>query len=275
VIEAFLAEQPKKFSGTHVSTDGHTLLSYDMPIARHAPNSTMLIIRYTSAPSTTTRTHVREVESATRHTRPDLFVSNVEAIDNDRRELFPNIGPGARARTRAARAQGHTMRMTVSKSKREISFDSDLETMFQEYQHLEANRSRGTSTSSFAIALLGNAMYAKPFKWNIQPTVLEEPKVALRHYQTLGISTSKSANAQRADYFEELAKHLADEAKEVTQYAYETYGDSGSLIAGCGRDHFPEDIKNRLRFLNYGHSKVVDAARLHEFLSKTRSPQFH
>lgn len=112
VIEAFLAEQPKQFSGTHVSTDGHTLYSYTMPIARHAPDKTMLIIRYANAPSSTTRQHVRGVESYTRQLRPDLFISYVEDIDNDRRELFPNFGPGARARARAARSQGPTMRLT-------------------------------------------------------------------------------------------------------------------------------------------------------------------
>jgi hypothetical protein len=116
VIEAFLNEQAKKISGTHVSTDGHTLYSYTMPIARHAPDKTMLIVRYANAPSSTTRQHVRAVEAATRNTRQDLFISYVEDIDNDRRELFPNIGPGARARTRAARSQGPTMRLT-SKSK--------------------------------------------------------------------------------------------------------------------------------------------------------------
>jgi hypothetical protein len=103
VIAAFLNEQAKQFSGTPINTDGHTLYSYTMPIARHAPNKTMLIIRYANAPSSTTRTHVRGIEIATRQMRPDLFVSYVEDIDNDRRELFPNIGPGARSRGRSAR----------------------------------------------------------------------------------------------------------------------------------------------------------------------------
>ena len=160
----------------------------------------------------------------------------------------------------------------------EIQFDPDLEKMFQEYQHLESSRSRGTSTSSFSVALLGNAMYSQPCKmpkWSIQPTILEEPKAALRYFNSLGIPTSKSANARQADYFEDLAQRLKKEAGEVAQFAYDTYGEKGPLIAGCLQDHFPDDIKDRLRFLNYGHTKVSAAARLHRFLSKTRSPQFH
>jgi hypothetical protein len=115
VIEAFLAEQAKKFSDTPISTDGHTLYSYTMPIARHAPDKTMLIIRYNNAPSSTTRKHVRGIEIATRGMRPDLFVSYVEAIDNDRRELFPNIGPGARSR-------GRSMRLTSGSERGKLIF---------------------------------------------------------------------------------------------------------------------------------------------------------
>ena len=213
VIAAFLDEQTKKFSGTHVSTDGHTLYSHTMPIARHAPNKTMLIIRYANAPSSTTRQHVRSVESDTRRLRPDLFVSYVEDIDNDRRELFPNIGPGARSRGRSARLSSGS-RLEQS----EIQFDPDLETMYQEYQRLESSRSRGTSTSSLAIALLDDAIYDKPLKmpkWNSQPTILHEPKAALRYFHTLGLSTSKAENAQRAEYFDMLSRSLKKEANEV------------------------------------------------------------
>lgn len=277
IIEAFLEEKPRKLSGTHVSTDGHTLFSYTMPIARHAPNSTMLIIRYTSAPSSTTRQHVRDIESATRLTRPDLFISNVEAIDNDRRELFPNLGPGAKARMRSLREQKRPLQLAKG-TREEIQFDPELEAMYREYKLLESTRARGTSTPSLAIALLGDAMYAQPCKmpkWSIQPTILEEPKAALRYFHTLGISTSKAANAQRAEFFQNLAQELKVEAEEVAQFAYETYGEKGPLISGVLQDHFPQNIKDRLRFLNQGYTKVRDAVRLHEFLSKTRSPQFH
>lgn len=161
--------------------------------------------------------------------------------------------------------------------KSEIAFEPDLETKYQQYQRLESRRFRGTSTPSLVLALLGDEMYDKEFKmpkWSGRVTMLQEPKVAVRYNTSIGISTSKSANFQRAAYFLNLRAQLEDELAEVTRYAYETYGDHGPLISGAVRDHFPADIKDRLRFLNHGLTKVTDAARLHEYLSKTRSPLF-
>jgi hypothetical protein len=39
-------------------------------------------------------------------------------------------------------------------------------------------------------------------------------------------------------------------------------------------DHFPTNVKDRLRFLSAATNVSSDARQLHEFLSKTRSPLF-
>ena len=102
-----------------------------------------------------------------------------------------------------------------------------------------------------------------------------EPKVAIRHVFDWGIPTSKSAHAQKADSFHDLAVKMGDEWDATVNLAVEAYGSQGSLISGVYRDHFPEDVKQRLRFLNSAKNLAGDASRLHEYLSTTRSPLFH
>ena len=150
-----------------------------------------------------------------------------------------------------------------------IQFDDLLERMYQTYQ-----RKRG---SSIAETVLGDTSYERKFKmpkWNILVSMLQEPKVAIRYGHTLGIPTSKDAHRQRAEYFTELYHELGTTHNQLGTLASEIYGDHGPLVSGIIHNHFPPDIKNRLRFLSDAKNLVGDAARLHEYLSKTRSPLF-
>jgi hypothetical protein len=67
---------------------------------------------------------------------------------------------------------------------------------------------------------------------------------------------------------------MNNEWQHAVNLAIEAYGNQGSLISGVYSDHFPDDVKQRLRFLAHGNSLALDAAHLHEYLSKTRSPIF-
>jgi len=149
-----------------------------------------------------------------------------------------------------------------------VKFDDQLEAAYVGYQN------RGRSIEEL---VLGDATYERRFKmpkWNGPVTMLQEPKVAIRHNQVLGISTSKNANRQRAEYFTNLYHEIGRTYTDLANLALETYGNDGPQVSGIIRSHFPRDIKDRLRFLSAAKNATGDAARLHEYLAKTRSPLF-
>lgn len=163
-----------------------------------------------------------------------------------------------------------------------IQLEPELEQMFQNCQRELDVASSGRyrpedSAQIMARHVLGDDVYehrAHMPGWNGTVSMLQEPKVAIRHAHDWGIPTSKSAHAQRADFFANLAQKLDNEWNSTVDLAVAAYGSCGSLISGIYRDHFPSDVKNRLRFLSHGKNLAVDAARLHQYLSKTRSPLF-
>ena len=148
-----------------------------------------------------------------------------------------------------------------------IQLEPELEQMFQLYQQ----------NHNLTLSVLGDELYNRQVrmpKRNGTVSMLDEPSVAIRHVFDWGIPTSKSAHAQRADFFHDLSQRMDKEWNATVDMAIEAYGKQGSLISGVYRDHFPPDVKDRLRFLAHGKNLTTDAARLHEYLSKTRSPLF-
>jgi hypothetical protein len=121
-------------------------------------------------------------------------------------------------------------------------------------------------------------MYAREVKmpkYNGTVNMLEEPKVAIKYANAWGIPTSKSAHSQRAEYFRSLTRIFNDNYDDFLMKAIERYGSgNGALISSVYRNHFPDDLKNRLRFLSHGLIQIRSAIRLHVYLSKTRSPLF-
>jgi hypothetical protein len=157
-----------------------------------------------------------------------------------------------------------------------MKLSADFEKSFQEYQDaidrgLEPRR-------SLAMAIFGDDTYVRTIKLrgrNGDVDMLREPKVAVRRVGQWGIPTSKHAHALRADGLDEVARAMEEEYQYVIGSALKRYGDGdGRIISGVIRDHFPDDVKNRLRFLAHGLPMVRDAVRLHKYLSKTRSPLF-
>lgn len=153
----------------------------------------------------------------------------------------------------------------------EVSFDPEMETKFQAYR-----REPQTDEARCEI-VLGDPTYGRRVrmpKWNIQVTMLEEPKVAVRYAHSWGIPTSKEAHRQRAERFRTDSLEYRKTREELVGHAYAAYGKHGPLISGVVRDHFPADVKHRLRFLDTATYLTDAAARLHEKLSKSRSPSF-
>jgi hypothetical protein len=159
----------------------------------------------------------------------------------------------------------------------EIQFDPELEGMYQSFKTLESARRGGDTNLSYAIALLGDEIYAKRFRMpgvTGPVTPLVNPKVAIRYDLTPTISTSRHANSLRADHFITLHDKIDSDLAQLADLALNTYGSQGPLVSGCIRDHFPTDIKDRLRFLSQGKTHLQDAIGFHNYLAHTRSPRF-
>lgn len=153
---------------------------------------------------------------------------------------------------------------------KEVTFDAEMERTYQTYPDRP-------SEEDAASIILGDPAYGRRVKmpkWNGTVTMLQEPRVALRYWHSWGIPTSKDAHRQRAEYFERLHGEYEDTYRDLVAYALEQYGTRGPLISGVVQEHFPAHVKNRLRFLSRAKNLTSDARRLHEFLSKTRSPAF-
>lgn len=157
-------------------------------------------------------------------------------------------------------------------SRREIR-DPEIARMFKE------SGSKGTlgEHDKTVESILGDPMYHKHFKmpkWNRKATVLDTPDVAIKHWNELGISRSKNAHAKRAEHFRELLARFKSEHQRLLTEGERAYGKEGSVISGGFREDWPSEMKDRIRFVSYGTALLTDAARLHEALSKSRSPVF-
>jgi len=95
-----------------------------------------------------------------------------------------------------------------------------LEEMFQLYRN----------GGSLEDIVLGDPMYARRFKargWNIHPTILQEHSLAIRHWNELGIPTSKAAHRMRAERLVELRGQFQAEHSKFLHDAEARYGGSG------------------------------------------------
>jgi len=153
----------------------------------------------------------------------------------------------------------------------DLELSSDLERHFRQYA------SGGESRELMADLLLGDDSYVERLpmpKYNGPVCMLTEPRVAVRYANKLGVSTSKHAHALREDYFRELATSLEVAWNDLVDRCVRLFGKPGPLVSGVYRSHFPDEAKDRLRFLAHGKVMAADAARLHHYLSTTRSPLF-
>ena len=83
----------------------------------------------------------------------------------------------------------------------------------------------------------------------------------------MAISQRRYDELMGGSRFEEARKHFRRACtasklhRACTLSALERYGDHGPQISGCMRDHFPEDVKDRLRALAQAVTAEGDAAR--------------
>ena len=135
--------------------------------------------------------------------------------------------------------------------------------------------------NSLTEAVLGNEpIYTRRFrmpKFNNPVTALQTADVAIRHHNELGIPTSKHAHTLRADFLRDLKRRFDKEGTRLFREGKKAYGtyEHGPLISGGFHEHWPTALKDKLRFLAHGETKLSDAIQLHQKLSKTRSSAFH
>jgi len=122
----------------------------------------------------------------------------------------------------------------------------------------------------FAEIVLGDGRYAVryPFpKWNIRPTVLQEPRLFPRVFPEL----SSTDHAQLSETFESKARRISEKHHQLLERGRRLYGTEGSLISGGFREHWPEKIKNEVRQLAHASTLLADASRAHAKAAKLRS----
>jgi hypothetical protein len=158
-----------------------------------------------------------------------------------------------------------------------MKLSPDFEKAFLEYQEQIDRGLRPRMV--LANTILGDTSYTNQVRmpgYNGDVDMLHEPRVAIKHANNWGIPTSKHAHRLRADHFEEIASAIENEHINFLDAARRRFGNGdGVWISGEFLSHFPNGVKNRLRFLSHGLPMVQDAVRLHRYLSKTKSAQFH
>lgn len=103
--------------------------------------------------------------------------------------------------------------------------------------------------------------FARFAPWNIQPRVTDDHR--LFRYLPEFAGWTRADHATHARNLAELGALRLRQADTLASKALEQYGDHGSLIAGCVRDHFPEPVKAMLRRLYYGSTETFDRSLAH------------
>lgn len=107
-------------------------------------------------------------------------------------------------------------------------------------------------------------------KWNRLVTVLDEPRLMRRI--PYFASMTKAEHKELAEDFARKAADLLDRHTALVQQALDDYGDQGSLISGVIRDHFPDSVKDELRYYAHGGTLLADTSAAHHQASGARKP---
>jgi hypothetical protein len=195
------------------------------------------------------------------------LVEELSAGDATDRKIAKAIVEQTGLPAHATRKRAHATAATLKYE------DPEIERMFKK------SGSKGTigEHDKTVAAVLGDPMYAKKFKmpkWNIKVSVLNTPDVAIKHWNELGLPRSKHAHELRAEHFRDLRARFQAEHQRLLREGEAAHGENGPVIAGGFHEDWPSALKDRIRFVSYGSTLLGDAARLHEALSKSRSPVF-
>ncbi len=99
----------------------------------------------------------------------------------------------------------------------------------------------------------------RPAKWNITP-MLSAHAPSLRAALP---AWSRPRHLRRAAACFRLAASLERQHRAAMQNALHQYGAHGGLVSGAGREHFPPDVKRRLRELAHAAAAYCSAGFTH------------
>lgn len=153
----------------------------------------------------------------------------------------------------------------------EIVFEMSAKTMSElglEESKKKVNESADDSSSVENV--LGDKRYterSKFPKWNIMPTVLQEPRLFLKIFPEL----KKSDHVRLAADFLDKADTAELKYQAALNKASKQYGTEGSLISGGFREDWPSNVKDQIRTLVKTSQALKDAANAHAQAAKLRN----
>jgi len=118
--------------------------------------------------------------------------------------------------------------------------------------------------------VLGDKRYterSKFPKWNIMPTVLQEPRLFLKIFPEL----KKSDHVRLAADFLDKADTAELKYQAALNKASKQYGTDGPLISGGFREDWPSAVKDQIRVLVRTSQALKDAANAHAKAAKLRN----
>ena len=102
----------------------------------------------------------------------------------------------------------------------------------------------------------------KPFGgWNKNVTLLDDPRL-FRRFPQFRLWT-KVDHLREARFAQATANALHTAYSQLVGQALESYGSHGPLVSGIVRGHFPEEVKDTLRWLAHRTTRERDRALTH------------
>ena len=131
---------------------------------------------------------------------------------------------------------------------------------------------RGRRARSALSNILKDARYDERHRfrgWNIQPTVLQEPRLFPHVFPEL----TRTDHARLAALYDTRANLVQGQHLKWIVRGEKIYGRNGPSISGGFHADWPESVKETVRRLAHGYSKLRDAARAHLAASRMRGIQ--
>jgi hypothetical protein len=151
----------------------------------------------------------------------------------------------------------------------QISNSLGIQMVKRGFFKMSPRRRSSRSSRSALSSILKDARYDERhgFRgWNIQPTVLQEPRLFPRVFPEL----TRADHARLAALYDTRAKIVQGQHHKWVARGEKIHGRNGPTISGGFHTDWPESVKETIRRLAHGYSKLRDAAVAHRKASRMR-----